>query len=171
MRPPGATEGNRAPHSQRVRAYHRLRIVRISSACPRELRVRRRTVANSTNASMRVFHVLLSTRSRTGVLSGLSTGSAAGASGAISSADMLTIVYSGLVRLAGPRHARVPLVPGTRARGVAVPCRLSGRCCPCCSHGAIGFRLKKFKFANSVTFVTCSERTPCRPNWQHLEPA
>ena len=88
MRPPGATEGNRAPYSQRVRAYHRLRIVRISCECPRELRVRRRTVANSTNASMRVFHVLLSTRSRTGALSALSTGSAAGVSEAISSADM-----------------------------------------------------------------------------------
>jgi hypothetical protein len=64
---------------------HRLHLLCVPT---RELRVRRRTVANSTNASMRVFHVLLSTRSRTGVLSALSTGSAAGASAAISSADM-----------------------------------------------------------------------------------
>jgi hypothetical protein len=88
MRQPGATGGNQAQHSQRVLIQHLPRIVRISCECPRELRVRRRTVANSTNASMRVFHVLLSTRSRTGALSALSTGSAAGVSGAISSADM-----------------------------------------------------------------------------------
>lgn len=42
-----------------------------------------RTLDNSTKASMRVFHVLLSTRSRTGALS---TGSAGGASGGTSSA-------------------------------------------------------------------------------------
>ena len=85
----------------------------------RQHRAQRRTLASSTNASMRVFQVLLATRSRTGRASALSAGSTGGASGAISSADM----HARRWRFAGTQRARSPLEPGTW-------CRLAARASP-----------------------------------------